>query len=336
MGLVGIIDPSHEERKKDREGRLPKWFPRDELLTRFETASPKFSPYSYEVVAAALDQWEDRDYISTTMLVGGCARSKVLERREDFVLDLDGLWPAFRGTQVHRTLEFSFRPGAIAEGRFFTTLYVPGKGDVEVSCSPDVITPRPAAVVDYKAPVDDRSIPSWGYNWPSYIDQLQFNRYIVNHAERWVLPEGVDMAFDPRTLVFKHLYIVYLGSRGPKVIECQKAVDQPMKTKEGTKTVKVPDVWSDEYVEERLLPRLLGMVKALDGYPEWPEGLEEFPGFEGPALPDWLIQAHLDNGAPDPRWKCPGKPWCKLPDCLAKRYPYGLIWENPPARERAR
>jgi len=53
LGLVGIIDPSHEERKKDREGRLPKWFPRDELLTRFETASPKFSPYSYEVVAAA-------------------------------------------------------------------------------------------------------------------------------------------------------------------------------------------------------------------------------------------------------------------------------------------
>lgn len=319
MGLVGIIDPSHDERKRDEQGRLPRWFPRDELLAMFETASPKFSPWPYEVVKAALDQWQDRDYISTTMLVGGCARSKVLERKEDFILDLDGMWPAFRGTQIHRTLEFGNRPNSVAEGRFFTTIYVAGAGDVEVSCSPDLLTLNPAAVVDYKAPVDDRSIPSYGYPWPNQVDQLQFNRYIVNHAERWELREGEELPFNPRELVFEHLYIVYIGTRGPKVIECQKVLQVPMKSKDGTRPLKYPDVWADEKVEDELLPRLHAMLRALSSYPEWPEGLEDEPGFEGPA-----------------GWACPGYPWCKLPACLAKRYPDGLMWESPTKERRAR
>jgi hypothetical protein len=47
----------------------------------------------------------------------------------------------------------------------------------------------------------------------------------------------------------------------------------------------------------------------LEAYPEWPAGLEDMPGFEGPA-----------------GWACPGKPLCSLPNCLAKRYPNGLVW----------
>lgn len=311
MPLVGLIDPSHDERKADEPGRLPKWYPREEFLARFLNASPKYSPWTYELVAAALDQWQDRDYISTTMLVGGCARSKVLERKAEFVLDLDSLWPAFRGTQVHRTLEFFPRPGSLAEARFFTKLYVKGAGDVEVSCSPDLLTQNPNAVVDYKAPVDDKSIPTYGYPWQSQIEQLQFNRYIVNHAERWDLREGDELPFDPRTLLFEHLYIVYLGSRWPKVIEVQKSVDWTFKNGNVGKK-KVADIWDDNKVEDEMVPRLLAMLRALDAYPEWPEGLENEPGFEGP-----------------PGWVCPGRPWCKLPDCVAKRYPNGLIWESP-------
>jgi hypothetical protein len=141
----------------------------------------------------------------------------------------------------------------------------------------------------------------------------------VNHAERWELQEGDELPFDPRTLVFQHLYIVYLGSRGPKVIECQKKVEVPLKSREGTRELKVPDVWSDERVTDDMLPRLRAMLRALSAYPEWPEGLEGEPGFEGP-----------------PGWQCPGKPWCKLPDCLAKRYPAGLIWESPKKERRTR
>ena len=311
MPLVGIVDPSHDERKADEPGRLPKWFPRDEFLARFVSASPKYSPWTYELVAAALDQWQDRDYISTTMLVGGCSRSKVLERKEAFIVDLDSLWPAFRGTQVHRTLEFFPRPGSLAEARFFTTIYIKGAGDIEVSCSPDLVTQNPNAVVDYKAPVDDKSIPSYGYPWASQVEQLQFNRYIVNHAERWDLREGDEIPFNPRDLVFEHLYIVYLGSRWPKVIECQKSIDYQFKNENWGKK-KVPDIWADDRVEDEIVPRLRAMVRALNAYPEWPEGLEDEPGFEGPA-----------------GWRCPGRPWCKLPDCLAKRYPDGMYWEPP-------
>jgi hypothetical protein len=312
MPLVGLIDPSHDGRRRDAPGILPKWYPRDELVDIFVNAPPKFSPWTYELVAAALDQWQDRDYISSTMLVDGCSRSKVLERREDFVVDLDSLWPAFRGTQLHRTLEFYNRPDSLAEARFFTKLFVPRKGEVEISCSPDIVTVRPNAIGDYKAPVQDTSIPSYGYPWPNQTQQLNFNRYIVNHAQRWDLREGDSLPWDPHDLKFERLYIVYLGSRGPKVLEVQKAEKIPNKAGTGEYTRKFPDIWSDGYCEDLLIPRLTGMVKALEAYPEWPDDLGEYPGFEGPA-----------------GWACPGKPWCKLPDCLAKRYPNGLIWESP-------
>lgn len=311
MPLVGLIDPSHDERKADAVGRLPNWQNLEEFQARFHTASPKYSPWTWELVDAALAQWQERDYISTTMLVGGCARSKVLERKEDYVMDLDSLWPAFRGTQTHRTLELSARPGSVAEGRFFTTIYVAGVGDVEVSCSPDLLTQNPNAVVDYKAPSDDRSIPMYGYPWKNQVEQLQMNRYIVNHAERWDLEGDQDMPFDPRTLPFEHLYIVYIGSRGPKVIEAQKSIDFEYKNGNPGKK-KVPDVWADDQVEDMFFPRLRAMLLALSAYPEWPDELTDAAGFEG-----------------TPGYRCPGRPWCKLPDCLAKRYPDGLIWSPP-------
>ena len=317
MPLLGLVDPSHTERKADEPGRVPRWYTTEELLLQASEASPKWSPWPYELINAALDEWQERDYISTTMLVGGCGRSKVIERKEPFILALDDLWAAFRGTMIHRTLEHGARQGSVAEARFFTSVRVPKAGKVEVSCSPDLVTQRPVAVVDYKAPTDDRSIPMYGYPWRNHVDQLQFNRYIINHAEKWELQEEhMDLPWNPRDLVFEHLYVVYLGSRGPKVIECQKSVEVVFKNG-GKGNRKYPDIWSDIQVEDELVPRLTGMVKALAAYPEWPKDLGKYPGFEGP-----------------PGWKCPGRPWCMLPICLAKRWPDGLVWEQPPLRQR--
>lgn len=306
MPLIGLVDPSHAERAEDEPGRLPVWTPLEKLLQTAATAEPKWSPWTYELLASAIGEWQERDYISTTMLVGGCSRSKVLERREDFILDVDSLYAALRGTQIHRTLELTARPGAVAEGRFFTTFQVPKAGKVEVSCSPDIVTETELG--DYKV---TESPPTFGYPWKSHTQQLEYNQYIVRHAEKWEMPDGVTLPWDPRKLTMQHLYIVYLGPKGPKVIEVQHSVDHVFKNGNTGKR-KVPYIWPDDMVTDDLVPRLTGMVKALAAYPEWPEGLEEFPGFEG-----------------EPGWRCPGKPWCKLPDCLAKRYPRGLRWDSP-------
>jgi hypothetical protein len=98
---------------------------------------------------------------------------------------------------------------------------------------------------------------------------------------------------------------------------CTKAT--PITYKNGnTGTKQLPEVWDDTAVEDYVIPRLTGMLKALKAYPEWPSDLGEYPGFEGPE-----------------GWGCPGKPWCSLPDCLAKRWPNGLVWKNPARRVSA-
>lgn len=303
MPVVGIIDPSWEAWKMDNVGFFPKWFTKDELLESAVDAPAKWSAWPYELIKAVLNEQQERDYISSTMLVDGCYRAKVIERREDFVESLDNLYAAFRGTAIHRLLEGARRPNAIAEGRFWVTLDVPKAGPVEVSCSPDLVySGHPGALVDYKT---TESPPPYGDPWPNHTQQLNVNRYLVNHAERWELPDGQELPWDPRDLSIKSLYIVYLTPKGPKVLECVKS--QPFTLKNGNDTMrKQPYVWSDRGVEDFLLPRLEAMVRALDAYPKWPKGLEDYPGWAGPAS-----------------WDCPGYPLCKLPNCLAKRYGKG-------------
>lgn len=308
MPLVGLVDPSHNERAEDEPGRLPRWMPIDEVLGRATTGNPKWSPYPYELIRAMTEEHQERDYISSSMLTGGCGRGKVLERRADYVGDIDSMYAALKGTLIHRTLEYASRHNAVAEYRFFTTLQV-GRKDVEVSCSPDVVIfEDEPGIWDWKT---TENPPTFGYMWKSHKHQLNFNRFIVNRAERWLDAEGAEttLPFSPWELEFQHLAIVYLGPKGPKVIELTKS--QEVKTPRGA-TVKrqLPYVADDEEVLGELMPRLEAMVLALDAYPEWPDGLEERPGFEGPA-----------------GWVCPGKPWCSLPNCLAKRYPNGLVWE---------
>lgn len=314
--LVGLVDPSHEERKKDEPGRLPRWYTPQEILARAATEGPSWSPWPYELIQAAIDQYQERDFISVSMLTGGCARSKVIERREDFVLWFDDLYPALRGTQIHRTLEAAARPNSVSEWRFFTTVRLHGR-EVELSCSPDIVTWNPNTLGDYKVTEN----PPDFYPWRSHTMQVQINRWVVNHAERWLDETGTpaDIPFNPREWRAEHLYLVYLGPRGPKTLEVMATKD--VLTPTGAKVRRrVPDVWDDEYVTDLLFPRLSAMALALEAYPEWPFGdqYKDVPpdsryltGFEGP-----------------PGWACPGKPWCMLPNCLAKRWPAGLIWSN--------
>ncbi len=316
--LAGLIDPGHDERAADEPGRLPRWMSVEELLETAENPplGPRWSPWTYELIHAALEEWQERDYISTTMLTGDCLRGKVVERKEEFILSLDDMYKAVRGTQVHRTLEKSARPGSVAEARFFTTVWLPAAHEtIALSCSPDLVTRD--TLWDYKV----SEPPAYQYPRREHTRQVNYNRFIINHAADWFIGLDQEMPFDPRTWRCEHLALVYLGEKWPKVIECTKKQPVTFKSgKEGTRAM--PYVWTDEEVlegegdEQRegdgLLRRLEGMVLALKAYPEWPAGLEEYPDFAGP-----------------PSWACPGPPRCWLPRCMARRFPNGFVWESP-------
>jgi hypothetical protein len=306
MPLLGLVDPSHTERKNDEPGRLPKWLSVEDLLAEAAVAKPKWSPWPYELLNAAIEQWQERDYISTTMLTGGCGRSSIIERKEPFIETVDNLYAVTRGTLIHEALQYAARPNSLAEARFFTTIKLPkSKLDVEFSCSPDIITWNPNGLGDYKMTEN----PPNFYPWKSHTRQVQFNQWVVRHSEKWTMDgEPFDLPFDPREWRPEHLYLVYLGPKGPVTMEVEHT--REVLSPKGTPVKrKVPYIWDDETVTDELLPRLRAVVAALNAYPDWPFKDEEPPGFEGP-----------------PGWACPGRPWCMLPNCLAKRYPDGLVW----------
>lgn len=299
MPLIGVIDPSHRERQRDKFGRHPEWLRLDDVLKQAEAASPKWSNWLYELMWCVLDGQQERDYLSVTALTGGCMRSNVIERKEDYIGSLDGTYAALRGTMIHRTLENAARPGSIAEWRFWTTV-----DEQEISCSPDLVTYD--SIIDWKT---TENPPTFGYMWDGHKHQLQFNRFIFNNAEKWADPEGVmdrtDIPLDPHATKIQHLVIEYLGPKGPKLIETQKTE----KGHNGGRNYKVPDVWTDAEVLKVLRPRMEAWQLAMDAYPAWPDGLENYPGWEGP-----------------PGWRCIGAPLCYLPNCLGKRFPDGLVW----------
>lgn len=297
MPVIGIEDPSFKERSDDMATRLPRWLTVEQVLAAALASEPTWAPYNYELLNAALGEIQERgDAISTTALTSPCPRSTVLERKESYILSVDAIWRAFRGTMVHYVLEHAARPGSIAEHRFFMEL-APGQ---EISCSPDLVTPD--TIWDYKNTAKN---PTYGYVYKSHGLQLQTNRLIVNNASR-VEFEGepvTEFPFDYRSTVFQHLAIMYLDIDGPKPIEVTQSVQV------GNRKRRMPHVWEDEEVLEWVLPRYRALRAALEVYPEWPDGVEDVWG--GP-----------------PGWACPGRPWCRLPNCLAKRYPNGLVWEG--------
>lgn len=287
----------------DKPGRKPRWLSVEDMLGEALTQGPKWSPWSYELIQAVYAEHQERDYISTSMLTGGCMRGNVIERREDYVDSLDQRWASIKGTLIHRTMELAARPGSIAEWRFWMDV-----DGLEFSCSPDIIVPAVGLLSDYKT---TENPPSFGYAYRHHKEQVNLNRYVVNHATRWAPPAqfpDAELPVVPRNIDFTHLSVVYIGPKEPKTILIEKTEER--KTPNGKYIKKkVPDVWTDEAVRKFMFPRLEGIEMALANYPEWPEGLEDYPGFEGPA-----------------GWTCPGPPLCYLPMCMAKRWPNGLVW----------
>jgi hypothetical protein len=305
MPLVGLVDPSHEERAESKPGRPPRWLPVEELLAQALAATtPKWSPWPYELIRAVLNEHQERDYISTSLLTGGCMRSSVIERKEPYVDTLDARYAALRGTLQHRTLERAAREvGALAEWRFWTTV-----DSVEISCSPDLVVWDIGWLIDWKT---TENPPAYNYPYRHHTEQVQFNRFIVSNAERWADPDGQpgDIPVDPRTIIFRHLAVVYLGPKGPKTLELERTAERVSPNGRKFKA-KVADIWTDKAVLKELRPRIEAFELAMDAYPSWPEGLETYPGWAGP-----------------PTWRCPGPPLCYL-NCLAKRWPDNLVWES--------
>lgn len=228
-------------------------------------------------------------------------RGNIIERKADYIDSLDQRYASIKGTLIHRTMEIAARPGSIAEWRFWMDV-----DGLEFSCSPDVIVPSIGLLSDWKT---TENPPNFGYAYRHHKEQVNLNRYVVNHAARWRGPNGEDdIPADPRHIDFTHLSVVYLGPKEPKTILIEKSIDHVTPNGRSIKK-KVPDVWTDDAVRKFLYPRLEGVEMALANYPDWPEGLEEYPGFEGPAS-----------------WQCPGPPLCYLPNCMAKRWPNGLVW----------
>ena len=297
MPMVGVVLPNHKERKSDAPGRYPKWASVDDVMADAEVAGPKASPWPYELVSALIGAHQERGArLSVTTLTGGCMRGNIIERKEDYIGTLDGAYPALRGTMIHRTLELVSRPGSLAEWRF----YVDVDGQ-EISGSPDLITYD--TIWDWKT---TENPPAYSYMYDGHKRQLNYNRFIFNNASKWDAPAGHDPLrpdLDPHHTRIQHLAIVYLGPKGPKVLEAEK---------KGPTRFNVPDVWTDQEVLADLRPRMQAWDMAWNSYPTWPAGLEDMPGWAGP-----------------PEWTCPGPPLCYLPNCMAKRYPNGLVWTSP-------
>ena len=332
MPLVGLIDPSHYERAHDRPGRRPKWYTLEEVLEKSSAASPKWAPWTYELVNAVVGEQQERGKrISTTALTGGDPRAEIIRRHEDYVDTVDSLYLPLRGTMVHRTLERYARPGSIAEAWFLTTI-----DGIQISCSPDLLTED--TVYDYKVPADISGVPMFGYPFRHQTEQLMLNQYITGHMEEYRMwkdgerIEGVPLPFDPTENRVKHAVIVYIGPKGPKVIEYLRK--QELVTPAGKiREVKRPYVWSDEEVLDEFRPKLHIFQSALERYPEWPEPyVDPDTGIVYTAEDRWekrkdgkykLIPGVWGG---DATYECPGPPLCNLPGCLAARKM--LTWER--------
>lgn len=310
MPLVGVIDPSHKAAADyGRPGVLPPWV---ELATALDRslADTKWAPWTYELLHAMFAEHQERDYLSSSALVAACPRAEVIKRKADYVGELSDMYIPFRGTMLHRVMEYHADASSMAEARFWTTI-----DGIEVSCSPDLL--RADTLFDYKV---TETPPLYEYPYVHHKEQVEFNAYICRHAERWELaPGAAAMPFDPRENPVKHVVLVYMGPKYVKVLEVQKT-DEVFNGKTGKfSKAKVPFVWPDKLVLKVFRPRLRMMELALQSYPEWP----------APWTDPETKQTHTFESVfgGEEGWTCPGPPICGLPKCLARRYSKSLTWD---------
>jgi hypothetical protein len=291
-----------------KPGVLPAWVTPEESLERVRD-NIKWAPWTFELLHAIYAERQERDYISSSMLTGGCARANVIKRKADYVESIESMYVPFRGTMVHRTMEYHADLTSIAEARFHTTI-----DGLAISCSPDLLSAT--TLTDYKL---TESPPLYSYPYVHHKEQVELNAFICRHAERWDLPKGRDtMPFDPRETPVKHVVLVYMGPKYVKVMEVERK--EEVFTKDGKfAKVQVPFVWPDKLVLKEFRPRLHTMALAIESYPDWPA-----PWVDVDTKKSYTFEQVWGG---EPGWTCPGPPLCNLPNCLARRYPRRLIWD---------
>lgn len=204
--------------------------------------------FTYEVAASIIAQVQDReDRISTTTLTTKCIRSEVLKRKEPYTETLMKQWAAFRGTLYHGQLEAFEKPSSIAEARYWMNL----DGLGPFSGSPDLVDPVHGVLYDYKT---NKENPRWSYPWADHVEQVNINRWIVDHAEKVEYQGDMLSMADPdilrrfRPKEWHSLVLVYMDDKGPKVLTCTRS--EEVLCKNGNKRkARVPDIWSDDRVE---------------------------------------------------------------------------------------
>lgn len=224
--------------------------------------------FTYELAASILEQVQDReDRISTTTLTAKCIRSEALKRKEPYTESLAKQWAAFRGTLYHGQLEWHAQEGSIAEARFH--LDIDGLG--LFSGSPDLLDPKAGILYDYKT---NKENPRFAYPWPDHVEQVNINRWLVDQATRAEYQgEEYDLT-DPvvrRRFVpteWHSLVLVYIDDKGPKPLTCTRS--EKVLCKNGaTRNARVPDIWSDDRVEDLVRRKYAAARQALSS-PEVP------------------------------------------------------------------
>jgi hypothetical protein len=315
--LIGIVDPSHNAEKSfGSVGQLPRWVTLDEALENVSRGI-KWAPWTYELMSAIFAEHQERgDLITASALVAADPRAEVMKRKEDYVEHLKNLYIPFRGTMVHRTMEYHSHGSAIAEARFYTTI-----DGITVSCSPDLLTED--TLFDYKV---TEVPPMYQYPYVHHKEQVELNAFIARHAESWDLPDGVsELPFDPRQHPVEHVALVYMGPKYVKVLEVEKKEELFDPKKGAFKSAYVPFVWPDRLVLSVFRPRIHIFQNALRDYPGWPE--------------PWVDVENIDKKTGEPRvwtaeevwggekgYECPGEPLCMLPSCIARRKRTRLVW----------
>ncbi len=245
--------------------------------------------YTPELLDAMLATRQERDYISTTSLTAKCTRQQSIMRQYEYAEDVDAMWASFRGTMFHGQLEKNVVKPAVEEPRFFVTI-----DGIELSGSPDLIDPVSGVLYDYKF---CKEVPRWNKPWPDHVEQGQINRWLCDHAEKVVWRNRTYTSQATITRLFRPvdwqaITVVYMDDKGVKPLTCMKSIQVPKVSGEGTKAASVPDIWTDEQVEDLILGRLPRVYDALTN-------LNIPPAAEG-----WEHQSHVLCGYCPVRREC--------------------------------
>lgn len=171
--------------------------------------------YPPEILAGMNAVQEDRGESISVTSLLGCLRCIYLGRKEEFYAPPEDLYATFRGSIAHYVVQKHSLPDCVVEKRFFKTI-----GGIKITGKPDLIVPSIGLLRDYKTCKEvPRSYKGGSQPYTNHNQQLQLYRWLV--AEEFEI---------------KKLDVVYMDMSQ-------------------FKTCEVKRIWTDDEVEEFLLPR---------------------------------------------------------------------------------